>query len=660
MANKFKLISKFKPTGDQPQAIEKLTEGINKGKKYQTLLGVTGSGKTFTLACVIEKINLPTIVISHNKTLASQLYAEFKQFFPNNAVEYFVSYYDYYQPESYIPQTDTYIEKDASINEKLDRLRLSATSSLLSRQDVLIVASVSCIYNLGSPQDYEDSVFYIRKKDNIVFEDFLRRLIDMQYSRNDIDFRRGTFRIKGDTVDIFPAYKEQGIRVEFWEENIENIYNLDTITGEKLSNLSQVAIYPAKHFIMDSDKIRPATLAIKEELDKHLEVLKKENKLLEAERLKQRTLFDIEMLNECGYCHGIENYSRHLSGRSAGARPYCLLDYFPKPFLTIIDESHVAIPQLRGMYKGDKSRKETLIQYGFRLPSCLDNRPLKFSEFMNSVEKIIFASATPDDFEINLANGIVAQQIIRPTGIPEPEIIVKSTKNQIDDLILEIKKRADNKERTLVTTLTKRMAEQLTEYLKEEGLKVTYLHSEIDTLERTKILKDLRQKKFDALIGINLLREGIDLPEVSLVAILDADKEGFLRSSTSLIQVSGRCARNINGRVFMYADTITKSMKSAIAETKRRRLVQLEYNRKYNINPKTVKKAIRDSIEIYLKEEEHLNERLGFEEEEIELRQTISQLETEMYLASKNLHFEKAVWLRDKINELRKIIKDKN
>ena len=660
MANKFKLISKFKPTGDQPQAIEKLTEGINKGKKYQTLLGVTGSGKTFTLACVIEKINLPTIVISHNKTLASQLYAEFKQFFPNNAVEYFVSYYDYYQPESYIPQTDTYIEKDASINEKLDRLRLSATSSLLSRQDVLIVASVSCIYNLGSPQDYEDSVFYIRKKDNIVFEDFLRRLIDMQYSRNDIDFRRGTFRIKGDTVDIFPAYKEQGIRIEFWEENIENIYDLDTTTGEKLSNLSQVAIYPAKHFIMGSDKIRPATLAIKEELDKQLEVLKKENKLLEAERLKQRTLFDIEMLNECGYCHGIENYSRHLSGRSAGARPYCLLDYFPKPFLTMIDESHVAIPQLRGMYKGDKSRKETLIQYGFRLPSCLDNRPLKFSEFMNSVEKIIFASATPDDFEVNLANGIVAQQIIRPTGIPEPEIIVKSTKNQIDDLILEIKKRADNKERTLVTTLTKRMAEQLTEYLKEEGLKVTYLHSEIDTLERTKILKDLRQKKFDALIGINLLREGIDLPEVSLVAILDADKEGFLRSSTSLIQVSGRCARNINGRVFMYADTITKSMKSAIAETKRRRLVQLEYNRKYNINPKTVKKAIRDSIEIYLKEEEHLNERLGFEEEEIELRQTISQLETEMYLASKNLHFEKAAWLRDKINELRKIIKDKN
>ncbi|MBP7088757.1 MAG: excinuclease ABC subunit UvrB [Candidatus Omnitrophica bacterium] len=659
MANKFKLISKFKPTGDQPEAIRKLTEEINKDKKYQTLLGVTGSGKTFTLAGVIEKVNLPTIVISHNKTLASQLYAEFKQFFPNNAVEYFVSYYDYYQPESYIPQTDTYIEKDASINEKLDRLRLSATSSLLSRQDVLIVASVSCIYNLGSPQDYQDLVFYVKEKDTIVFEDFLRRLVDMQYLRNDIDFKRGTFRIKGDIVDIFPAYKEQGIRIEFCGESIENIYEFDPITGKKISTLSQIAIYPAKHFIMVSDKIQRATLAIKEELDKQLEFLKKQNKLLESERLKQRTLFDIEMLNECGYCHGIENYSRHLSGRNAGARPYCLLDYFPKPFLTVIDESHVTIPQLRGMYKGDKSRKETLIQYGFRLPSCLDNRPLKFSEFMNSVGKIIFASATPDDFEISLAKGVVVEQITRPTGIPEPEIIIKPTKNQIDDLIFEIKKRADKKERTLVTTLTKRMAEQLTDYLKEEGLRVTYLHSEIDTLERTKILKDLRQSKFDTLIGINLLREGIDLPEVSLVAILDADKEGFLRSSTSLIQISGRCARNINGTVFMYADNITKSMKSAIAETKRRRLMQLEYNRKHKINPKSVKKAISDSIEIYLKEEKDLNMRLDFEDEEIELRQTILQLETEMYLAAKNLHFERAASLRDKINELKKIVKDR-
>jgi len=656
---RFKLVSKFKPTGDQPQAIEKLVNGIKKGKRFQTLLGVTGSGKTFTLACVIEKINRPTLVISHNKTLAGQLYAEFKEFFPYNAVEYFVSYYDYYQPESYISETDTYIEKDASINERLDRLRLSTTSSLVSRKDVLVVASVSCVYNLGSPQDYLELILYVKKNDTTPLDSFLKRLVFLQYERNDFDFKRGAFRVKGDTLDIFPTYKENALRIEFFADTIEKIYEIDPLTGKKLNELEKVGIYPAKHFIMQEDKIQRALKTIAWELEDRLNHLKNRGKILEAERLRTRTFFDMEMLKECGYCHGIENYSRHFSGRPPGLRPYCLIDYFPKDFLTIIDESHVTIPQLRGMYEGDKSRKETLVEYGFRLPSCLDNRPLKFEEFMNLVSQIIFVSATPSEFEINLTGGIVIEQIIRPTGLPDPEIEVKPTKNQIVDIIKEVKKRAEKNERSLITTLTKRMAEELSDYLKEEGLKVTYIHSEIDTIERAKILKDLRLRKFDCLVGVNLLREGLDLPEVSLVAILDADKEGFLRSFTSLIQIAGRCARNINGKVIMYADTITGSMEKAIRESKRRRKIQLEYNEKYNITPKTIEKSIREGIEVYMKEEENLKRRLEIKNDELELREIIFQLEKEMQLAAKNLQFEKAAQLRDKIKELKEAIKSK-
>ena len=656
---KFKLISNFKPAGDQPEAIEALSCGLGAEDPYSTLLGVTGSGKTFTLACVIEKINKPTLVISHNKTLASQLYAEFKEFFPENAVEYFVSYYDYYQPESYIPQTDTYIEKDASINDRLDRLRLSTTSSLMSRNDVLVVASVSCIYNLGAPQDYQNLILYLAVEDTTSIEDLLKRLVSMQYERNDVDFKRGTIRVKGDTVDIFPAYKEQPVRLEFFGDEIEKIYDFDVVTGKRLAGLEKIGIYPAKHFIIGKDKIETANKTIKLELKDHLRYLESCGKLLEAQRLKQRTLFDLEMLNECGYCHGIENYSRHLSGRPPGSRPYCLLDYFPKPFLTIIDESHVSIPQIRGMHAGDKARKETLVNYGFRLPSCLDNRPLRFDEFTKLNEQIVFISATPAEFEINLSKGKVIEQIIRPTGLIDPQIEVKPTRNQIDDLINEIKKRAKKDERTLVTTLTKRMSEELTQYLKDEGLSVAYIHSEINTLERAKILKDLRLKKFDALVGINLLREGLDLPEVSLVAILDADKEGFLRSVTSLIQVSGRCSRNINGKVFMYADEMTGSMKKAIKESSRRRKIQLDYNVKNKITPKTVQKAIRESIEVYLKEEDRLNQRLDWGDKELELHEVVAQLEKEMYLAAKNLHFEKAAQLRDKVEELKKVIDEK-
>ncbi len=654
--DKFKLVSNFKPTGDQPQAINALSKSLQSGNPYSTLLGVTGSGKTFTLACAIEKINTPTLVISHNKTLASQLYAEFKEFFPKNAVEYFVSYYDYYQPESYIPHTDTYIEKDASINDRLDRLRLSATSSLMSRKDVLVVASVSCIYNLGAPQDYQNLILYLAKTNSMPIEDLLKRLVEMQYERNDINFKRGTFRVKGDTIDIFPAYKEAAVRVEFFGKEIEKIYEFDTVSGKKITELKKIGIFPAKHFIMEKEKVEAATKTIKRELEDRTKYLKSTGRLLEAQRLRQRTLFDLEMLNECGYCHGIENYSRHLSGRPPGSRPYCLLDYFPKPFITIIDESHVSIPQIRGMYEGDKSRKQTLIDYGFRLPSCLDNRPLKFNEFKNLNKQIVFVSATPSKFEINSSGGKVIEQIIRPTGLIDPQIEVRPTKNQIDDLISEIKQRAEKNERTLVTTLTKRMSEQLTQYLKDEGLKVTYLHSEIDVIERAKILKDLRLKKFDTLVGINLLREGLDLPEVSLVIILDADKEGFLRSATSLIQVAGRCARNINGRVIMYADEMTASMQTAIKESQRRRRKQMEYNTEHNITPRSIQKAIRESIEVHLKEKSRLQERLGWQDKELQLHEVVAQLEKEMYLASKNLQFERAAGLRDKIEELKKVI----
>ncbi len=655
--NSFKLVSKFKPTGDQPQAIEKLFSGIKNKKRFQTLLGVTGSGKTFTLACLIEKLRRPVLVISHNKTLAAQLYAEFKEFFPYNSVEYFVSYYDYYQPESYIPQTDTYIEKDASINEKLDRLRLSATSSLVSREDVIVVASVSCIYNLGSPEDYQELILYIEKNQVVEQERIIERLVSLQYERNDFDFKRGVFRVRGDTVDIFPAYKERAVRIEFLSDVVSRVYEFDPLTGKKICDIEKTGIYPAKHFIMAEDKINAAIKTIQWELEDRLNYFRKQGKILEAERLRSRTLYDIEMLREMGYCHGIENYSRHLSQREPGSRPYCLIDYFPSNFLTIIDESHVTIPQLRGMYESDKSRKETLVEYGFRLPSCLDNRPLKFDEFMNLVGDVIFVSATPSNFEIGLSGNEVVEQVIRPTGLPDPEIVVKPTVNQIDDLIGEIRKRASRKERVIVTTLTKRMAEDLSNYLNSEGLKVTYIHSELDAIERAKILRDLRLKKFDCVVGINLLREGIDLPEVSLVVILDADKEGFLRSYTSLIQVAGRCARNINAQVIMYADTVTESMRKAIEESARRRKIQLEYNEKHNITPRTIKKNIKEGIEVYFRQEERLKERLDLSNRELEVRELIAILEKEMEIAAKNLRFEKAAQLRDKINQLKDVIK---
>ena len=648
------MVSNFKPTGDQPQAVEALVKGLNAGKEHQLLLGVTGSGKTFTLANAIERVNRPVLVISHNKTLAGQLYSEFKEFFPHNAVEYFVSYYDYYQPESYIPQTDTYIEKDAAINDKLDRLRLSSTSSLLSRRDTIVVASVSCIYNLGSPQDYENLVATIVKDEKITIRDLSKKLVTIQYERNDLDFKRGTFRVKGDTLDIFPAYKERGIRVEFFGDTIDKISEIDIITGKKIEILSKCAVYPAKHFIMEEDVIKPAIAQIKKELEEHLVVLNANGKLLEAERLRRRTLYDMEMLNECGYCHGIENYSRHLSRRPVGSRPYCLIDYFPEDFITIIDESHVTVPQLRGMFEGDKSRKTTLVEYGFRLPSCLDNRPLKFDELKTLLKQTIFVSATPADYEVKLSGGKVVEQIIRPTGIPDPEISVRSTANQIDDLIKEIRERAKRNERTLITTITKRMSEQLSEYLAAEGIAVTYLHSDIDTLERAQILQDLRRKKVDCLVGINLLREGLDLPEVSCVAILDADKEGFLRSTTSLIQVAGRCARNVNGLVIMYADSVTDSMKRAIGESKRRRKIQLEYNTKHKITPTTIERAIKDGIESYLKEEKEIKHKLELDEGDILKHDRIAQLEKEMFIAAKNLHFEKAAQLRDRIKELKK------
>ncbi|MCF7887284.1 MAG: excinuclease ABC subunit UvrB [Candidatus Omnitrophica bacterium] len=657
--HKFRLKSKFKPTGDQPGAIRKLTRRIKGNKPYSTLLGVTGSGKTFTLASAIEKTNRPVLIISHNKTLASQLYAEFKDFFPQNAVEYFVSYYDYYQPESYIPQTDTYIEKDASINDRLDRLRLSATSSLLTRDDVIVVASVSCIYNLGSPQEYRDFAFYIKTGSSISQSELSYKLVDLQYQRNDYDFSRGTFRIKGDVVDIYPAYSQRANRIEFFGDEVEKIYEFDPVSGKKITELERIAIYPAKHFLIGKERVKAGIKTIKEELGRRLEFLKKEDKSLEAQRLRQRTLFDLEMLAECGWCHGIENYSRHLSGRPKGSRPYCLIDYFPDNFITIIDESHVTIPQIRGMYLGDKSRKETLIDYGFRLRSCLDNRPLRYQEFKDINRQTVFVSATPTNYELELSQGKLIQQIIRPTGLPDPQIKVRPTKNQIDDLIRQIKAKTAAGERTLITTLTKRMAEELTEYLKDESLSVAYIHSEVDTLERTKILRQLRLKEFDALVGVNLLREGLDLPEVSSVIILDADKEGFLRSATSLIQVAGRCARNINGEVIMYADTITKSMKKAIDESKRRRKIQIEHNKKNKITPRSIESAVKEGIEIYLKEEEKTYQQLGLDDKDVDLHQAVAQLEKEMYIAAKNLHFEKAAQLRDKIKNLKKAIEKK-
>ncbi|MBE3036153.1 MAG: excinuclease ABC subunit UvrB [Candidatus Atribacteria bacterium] len=657
MTEKFNLVSDYPPQGDQPQAIKKLVEGIWKGYKDQTLLGVTGSGKTFTMANVIQKIQLPTLVISHNKTLAAQLCSEFRRFFPNNAVEYFVSYYDYYQPEAYIARTDTYIEKDSSINEEIDRLRLSATSSLLERRDVIIVASVSCIYGLGSPTDYQELVLKISKNEIFKRDNILERLINIHYGRNDIDFHRGCFRVRGDVIEIFPSYLEYAFRIELWGDEIEAISEIDPLTGKVIKRRDKLVVYPAKHFVTTKDKLERAILFIEEELKERLKYFKKEGKLLEAQRLGQRTKYDLEMLKEVGYCSGIENYSRHISGRKPGEPPSTLLDYFPSDFMMFIDESHVTIPQLRGMFAGDKSRKDSLVEYGFRLPSAYDNRPLYFKEIENYMEKVIFVSATPAKYELEKSKQIV-EQIIRPTGLVDPETILKPAKNQIDSLIAEIKKRTEKKERVLVTTLTKRMAEDVAEYLDEINIKAKYLHSEIKTLERINILKDLRLGKFNVLVGVNLLREGLDLPEVSLVAILDADKEGFLRSETSLIQTMGRAARNINGTVILYCENITGSIRRAVKETNRRREIQLEYNLKYQITPKTITKTVEEFTVI-----NNINSSEDFstvrEEHEKYLSESnlwllIKSLEKEMKQAAKNLDFERAALLRDEIRRLKK------
>ncbi|MBU1726371.1 MAG: excinuclease ABC subunit UvrB [Candidatus Omnitrophica bacterium] len=651
--DRFRLVSDYRPCGDQPKAIRQLADSILSGQKCQTLLGVTGSGKTFTLANAIAEVNLPTLVISHNKTLAAQLYSEFKEFFPHNAVEYFVSYYDYYQPEAYIPSTDTYIEKDSSINERLDRLRLSATTSLMSRKDVLIVASVSCIYNLGSPQDYRDMLVFLEKGQVLSREEIISKLILIQYERNDYEFVRGKIRVRGDCLEVFPSYQEKAIRIELFGDTIEKISEIDPVSGEVLNQFTKAAIYPAKHFIVSGAYIDSAIALIKQELEERLGFLRSKNKLLEAQRLESRTKYDMEMLKEIGYCHGIENYSRHLCGRPAGSRPYSLIDYFQGDFLAVIDESHVTIPQIRGMYEGDRARKEVLVDYGFRLPSCLDNRPLKFEEFDELVKQTVYVSATPNDYEVKRSNDKIIEQIIRPTGLIDPQIIVKPSEGQIEDLIKEVKERSKRNERVLVTTLTKRSAEDLTTYLQEKGLKVKYMHSEIETIERSKILRDLRKQDFDCLVGINLLREGLDLPEVSLVAILDADKEGFLRSATSLIQVSGRAARNLNGTVIMYADTLTGSMKKAISECNRRREIQLKFNEDNSITPRSIQKAIRDGIEDLAEAEEFVKDLTGEKRDEYELRKYISELEYEMELAARNLQFEKAAQLRDKIKEIK-------
>ncbi|OGX39226.1 MAG: excinuclease ABC subunit B [Omnitrophica WOR_2 bacterium RIFCSPHIGHO2_02_FULL_52_10] len=653
--DKFVLKSKFKPITEQAGAVSQLADGVRRGVPAQVLLGVTGSGKTFTLANVIAQINRPTLVISHNKTLAAQLYSEFREFFPHNAVEYFVSYYDYYQPEAYIPQTDIYIEKDASINDRLDRLRLAATTSLMTRRDVIIVASVSCIYNLGSPEDYREFLLYLEQGQAVDRDKVLEQLIDIQYERNDHDFARGTIRVRGDVVEVYPAYRQDALRLQFFGDRIEKISQIDPVSGNAITELEKTAVYPAKHFIISPPRIDQAIQEISAELKEQLKVLNKKGKLAEAQRLESRTKYDLEMLKEMGYCHGIENYSRALSGRPPGSRPFCLLDYFPEDFVTLIDESHVTVPQIGGMYEGDKARKETLVEYGFRLPSCLDNRPLKFKEFMGLIHQRIYVSATPGKFETKDSRGRVAEQIIRPTGIVDPPIEVRPTAGQVDDLIAEVKKRAQINERVLVTTLTKRMSEDLTQYLEEQGLKVKYLHSDINTIDRVKILKELRMKKFDCLVGVNLLREGLDLPEVSLVAIFDADKQGFLRSQTSLIQVGGRAARNVNGMVLMYADSVSAAMRNTMDECERRREIQLAFNKKHNITPRTIQKAITEGIEVLAEEEAQavVLSTVGQSEEEYAFANIVSKLEREMETAARNLQFEKAAVIRDKIKEIK-------
>ena len=652
----FQIASDFKPTGDQPDAIAKAVAGVDEGLTHQTLMGVTGSGKTFTMANIIEKVQRPTLVIAHNKTLAAQLATEFKEFFPDNAVEYFVSYYDYYQPEAYVPRTDTYIEKDADINEELDKLRHAATRALLTRRDTLIVASVSCIFGLGSPEEYQSFVAYVRKGEMRNRRLLIRQLVDMQYERNDMDFARGNFRIRGDTMEILPAYEELGVRIEFWGDEVERIVTVDPLTGELLGERDDIEIFPAKHFVTSQEKMTLAIQDIEVELEECVRELKEQGKLLEAERLESRTRYDIEMMQETGYCAGVENYSRHLARREAGSTPYTLMDYFPEDYLLFVDESHMTLPQIRGMFRGDQSRKETLVEFGFRLPSALDNRPLNFEEFQEHVNQVVYVSATPGPYEHEHSQTMI-EQVIRPTGLLDPVVEVKPTTGQIDDLLYQIQVRVEKGQRCLITTLTKRMSEELADYLREMGIKVHYLHSEIDTLERSEILRDLRLGVYDVVVGINLLREGIDLPEVSLVAILDADKEGYLRSRTALVQTIGRAARHVDGSVIMYADVVTDSMKYAISETERRRIIQEAYNREHGIIPQGIQKDVRDITERVKAVAETTTPYITHDDIPREdLTRLIKDLESQMKTASRALEFEKAALLRDQIIDLRKVL----
>ncbi len=652
----FELVSDYAPAGDQPQAIEKLTAGIVSGAKHQTLLGVTGSGKTFTVANVIRNIDRPTLVISHNKTLAAQLYAEFKSFFPNNAVEYFVSYFDFYQPEAYIPRTDTFIEKDSSVNEEIERLRLSTMSSLFSRRDVVVIASVSCIYGIGSREDYEALIIPLRVGQEISREQLLSRMVDLQYSRNDIAFERGNFRVRGDPVEVRPAGREDGLRIEFFGDVIERITRFKPLTGGKIETLEANMIFPAKQFVTTGDKMKRAALAIREELRTRIVEFERDGKLLEAQRIKQRTEFDLEMMEEMGICPGIENYSRHIANRPPGSRPTTLFDFFPNDYLLVIDESHVTVPQIGGMYEGDKSRKTVLVDHGFRLPSALDNRPLNFLEFQGMQNQTIYVSATPAPRELGWSQGKVAELVVRPTGLIDPKVTIKPLKGQIDDLLEEVRKRGDKKERTLVTTLTKRTAEELTDYLRDIGVNVRYLHSEIDAIERVEILRALRKGEFDVLVGINLLREGLDLPEVSLVAILDADKEGFLRSETSLIQTAGRAARHLNGEVILYADVMTKSIQKFLAVTEYRRKRQIAYNTEHNITPRSVSRAVEESLAVYQSTRDEAAGLLKDAKMDVDLTETVKELEGEMLKAAEDLQFEKAALLRDQIKELKRML----
>ncbi len=651
----FYLASPFEPRGDQPQAIEKLTNAYRSGTKYHCLLGVTGSGKTFTMANVIANLNRPTLVISHNKTLAAQLYEEFRELFPRNAVEYFVSYYDYYQPEAYIPQRDIYLEKDASRNDDLDRLRLSTTSSLVSRHDAVIVASVSCIFGLGSPEDYKASVIVLHSGQSIERDELLKRLVDLQYTRNDLSLQRGTFRVRGDVVEVYPAYEEIAYRIELFGDEIDRLENVNPLTSESLGKTDKLFIYPAVHYVIPEERIQDATTSILEELDLRVKEFRRHGKLLEAQRLLARTKYDVEMLREVGYCSGIENYSRHLNGTAPGAKPYTLVDYFPKDFFLVVDESHATIPQVRAMYNGDRSRKETLVEHGFRLPSCLDNRPMRFEEFEGMWDRVLFVSATPAPYELQACGGEVVEQIIRPTGLVDPPIEVLPAGGQVPDLLHRITERAAAGERVLVTTLTKRLAEDLAKYIQQEGLRGRYMHADIDTLERVTILKELREGKFDVLVGVNLLREGLDLPEVSLVCILDADKEGFLRSETSLIQMIGRTARNVNAEVKLYADRVTPSMQRAIDETDRRRKLQLDYNEQHGITPETITKEIRSTLERMMKAHKVAAEAIRASEDQLDRAELIAMLEQEMLEAAEALEFERAARLRDRIKEVKEV-----